>query len=181
MGKFFQQGVNELGPKLGPILWQFAPTKVFEADDFEAFLKLLPKEDHGLPLRHALEVRNASFTVPEFVDLAAKYGAAIVFADHFTYPAIADVTSDFVYLRLQKGDDDLPSAYPDAELDAWVDRAIAFAAGDAPDDLPRANPDRTPAIKPSDVFVYFIHEGKIHAPQAAMTFMNKLRQRGYGD
>ncbi|MFX5752170.1 DUF72 domain-containing protein, partial [Acinetobacter baumannii] len=39
--RFVSQGLTELGPKLGPILWQFMATKKFDADDFGAFLKLL--------------------------------------------------------------------------------------------------------------------------------------------
>src|SRR3712207_296263 len=51
--RFFTSGVTELGPKLGPVLWQFAPTKTFEEDDFGAFLELLPREADGIPIRHA--------------------------------------------------------------------------------------------------------------------------------
>ncbi|RUU52797.1 DUF72 domain-containing protein, partial [Mesorhizobium sp. M2C.T.Ca.TU.002.02.1.1] len=87
MMRFLGSGVAALGEKLGPILWQFAPTKKFDADDFEAFLKLLPEKQDGVPLRHALEVRNDSFIVPEFPALARKYKAAIVYADHAKYPA----------------------------------------------------------------------------------------------
>ena len=54
----------ELGDKLGPVLWQFAPTKKFDADDFGAFLALLPREHDGRPLRHVVEVRHDSFFVP---------------------------------------------------------------------------------------------------------------------
>ena len=97
MAKFFAQGLEELGEKLGPIVWQFAPTKKFEPDDFEAFLKLLPQEHAGRRLRHALEVRHGSFAVPEFVALAAKYGAAICYAHHHDYPEFADVTSNTYY------------------------------------------------------------------------------------
>jgi uncharacterized protein YecE (DUF72 family) len=174
LGKFFEQDVAALGAKLGPILWQFAPTKKFAPDDFEGFLELLPPEDSGLPLRHALEVRNESFAVPEFAELAAKYNAAIVYADHFTYPAIADVTSDFVYLRLQKGDDSIPTAYPREELKRWADIALALASGDVPDGLPLAAPYREVEKRPRDVFVYFIHEGKVRAPHAAMSFMELI-------
>ena len=80
--RFVTQGITALGEKLGPLLWQFAPTKKFEPDDFEAFLKLLPEKQDGIALQHALEVRNKSFAVPEFVALARKYNAAIVYADH---------------------------------------------------------------------------------------------------
>src|SRR5438046_8631131 len=39
--RFFGSGLGELGDKLGPILWQFAPFKPFDAADFAAFLRLL--------------------------------------------------------------------------------------------------------------------------------------------
>lgn len=174
MQKFFDTGVHELGDRLGPIIWQFAPTKKFEPDDFEAFLKLLPDKSGGVTLRHVLEVRNASFIDPAFVDLAEKYKVAICHADHHDYPEIADVTADFVYSRLQKGEDDIPTAYPDADLEKWVKRAELWAAGEQPDDLNLASPYRKPAKVARDVFVYFIHEGKIRAPQAAMALQQKL-------
>ena len=58
--RFLSSGVSELGDKLGPILWQFAPTKKFDEDDFGAFLKLLPEKQDGVKLRHAVEVRTDS-------------------------------------------------------------------------------------------------------------------------
>ncbi|TGV82238.1 DUF72 domain-containing protein, partial [Mesorhizobium sp. M2D.F.Ca.ET.145.01.1.1] len=112
--------VAALCEKLGPILWQFAPTKKFDPDDFEAFLKLLPEKQDGVALRHALEVRNDSFIVPEFAALARKYKAAIVYADHAKYPDIADITGDFVYARLQTGSDDNPDCYTPKGLDEWA-------------------------------------------------------------
>ena len=174
MQKFWDTGVHELGDRLGPIVWQFAPTKKFEPDDFEAFLKLLPAQIKGVKLRHALEVRNASFIDPDFVALARKYKAAICYAHHHDYPEIADVTSDFIYARLQKGEDDVPTAYPPAELAEWADRAKVWAGGGLPGDLPLAAETAKPKAEPRDVFVYFIHEGKIRAPYAAMAFMERL-------
>lgn len=174
MKKFFAQGLEELGPKLGPIVWQFAPTKKFEPDDFAAFLELLPDKHAGLSLRHALEVRNASFAVPEFVALAQRHGCAICYAHHHDYPEFADVTADFVYARLQKGEDNIDTAYPPAELDGWAGRARLWAAGGQPDDLPLADPSAKPRKTPRDVFVYFIHEGKVRAPQAAMALQERV-------
>lgn len=170
MEKFFASGVAELGDRLGPILWQFAPTKRFEAEDFAAFLALLPRRDSGVDLRHALEVRHDSFVDPAFVALARKHGAAIVMADHAHYPAIADVTGDVVYLRLQRGADDNPACYREADLKAWAARARRWAEGGQPDDVPLADPGAEPQKRPRDVFVYFIHEGKLRAPQGAMAF-----------
>jgi uncharacterized protein YecE (DUF72 family) len=78
MEKFLTQGLTELGDHLGPILWQFAPTKKFEPDDFAAFLALLPEKQDGLTLQHVVEVRNETFMVPEFIDLLAKHKVAVV-------------------------------------------------------------------------------------------------------
>jgi uncharacterized protein YecE (DUF72 family) len=171
MAKFFAQGLEELGPKLGPIVWQFANTKKFEPDDFEGFLKLLPSQLHGIPLRHALEVRHPTFAVPEFVDMAERNNCAICYAHHHDYPEFADITGDFIYARLQKGEDDIPTAYSERDLGAWAARTKLWASGGQPDDLPYAAPDRRAPQKPRDVFVYFIHEGKVRAPHAAMAFM----------
>lgn len=174
MQKFFAQGLEELGPKLGPICWQFANTKKFEPADFEGFLKLLPDEHAGLKLRHALEVRHASFAVPEFVALAEQHGCAICYAHHHDYPEFADLTADFVYARLQKGEDDIATAYPPKDLDGWAARAKLWSEGGQPDDLPYADPARKAKTQPRDVFVYIIHEGKIRAPQGAMALMERV-------
>jgi uncharacterized protein YecE (DUF72 family) len=174
LSKFFGQGLTELGSKLGPIVWQFAPTKKFDADDFGGFLALLPEALDGRRLRHVLEVRNASFVDPGFVALAARHGAAICYAHHHDYPEIADVTADFVYARLQKGEDDIATAYADAELDGWADRLAVWAKGGEPDDLPKAAPERSAASEPRDVFAYIIHEGKIRAPQGAIALQSRV-------
>jgi len=172
--RFLESGPAVLGEKLGPIVWQFAPTKKFDPEDFESFLKLLPEKQDGVPLRHVLEVRHTSFVAPEFAALARKYGAAICYAHHFTYPEIADVTADFVYARLQRGEDTIPTAYTPADLDAWADRAKIWAEGGMPGDLPLADETVKIEARPRDVFVYFIHEGKIRAPHAARALMERV-------
>ncbi|HMF69645.1 MAG TPA: DUF72 domain-containing protein [Phyllobacterium sp.] len=174
MERFIKSGIAELGDRLGPLIWQFAPTKKFDADDFGAFLDLLPGKESGLPLRHAVEVRNPSFIDPDFIALARQKDVAVVYAEHFEYPEIADVTADFVYARLQKGDDAIETAYPAKALDNWADRAKLWAKGDIPDDLPLASPKQHPEKHPRDVFVYFIHEGKVRAPQAAQALTQRL-------
>ncbi len=170
--KFLGQGITELGDRLGPILWQFMPTKRFEADDFEDFLKLLPAERDGLKLQHALEVRHDSFLDPEFVALARKYGATIVCADHPEYPMIADVTGHFVYTRLQKGDDANAHCYPDKDVKDWAGKLASWASGGAPQDLPLIGGEAG-AGKPRDVYAFFITNGKVRAPAGAQ-FMQAL-------
>lgn len=170
--KFVTSGIAELGPKLGPILWQFMPTKKFDPEDFAAFLALLPETVDGVKLRHAVEVRHASFAVPEFVDLARKHGVAIVYAHSDEHPEIADVTADFVYARLQKSKDKPATGYPPKELDEWAGRARVWAAGGAPEDLPLLS--GAPAAKPRDVFLYFISGAKVRNPAAAMALIERL-------
>ncbi len=172
--RFLDSGVAELGDKLGPILWQFAPTKKFDAADFEGFLKVLPEAQAGVPLRHALEVRHDSFVSPDFVALACKYRTAIVYAHHAAYPEIADVTGDFVYARLQRGSDDNANCYPESALDGWAARAKEWAKGGQPDDLPYADPSAIAEKKSRDVFVYFITEGKSRAPFGAMALQKRV-------
>lgn len=174
IGKFLGQGLTELGPHLGPILWQFAPSKAFDPDDFEAFLKLLPAKQDGLRLRHVVEVRHDSFKVPEFVALLAKYAIAPVCAEHHDYPMIADVTADFVYARLQKGHDDILTCYAQGDLDAWAKRLETWSQGGAPGDLPLVDAGRKPDRQPRDVFAFFIHEGKVNAPQGAIALQTML-------
>ena len=172
--RFLDSGVTELGDKLGPLLWQFAPFKKFDEADFGKFLELLPATFDGRPLRHVVEVRNDSFKTPAFIKLLREFNVAVVFAEHETYPAIADVTSDFVYCRLQKGDDKLKQGYAPKALDAWAKRAEAWAKGGEPKDLARV--DKKPAPKkPRDVFMYFIHEAKVRAPAAAMALMERVK------
>ena len=172
VAKFVGQGIVELGPKLGPILWQFMATKKFDPDDFGAFLKLLPDRHEGVALRHAVQVRHDSFHVPEFVDLCRKAGVAIVYAESADYPAIADVTGDFVYARLENAVEDEPQGYAPAALDHWAGVAKAWAAGSSPEGLPYFG---TPApVAPRDVFVFMINGAKVRAPAAAKALIERL-------
>ena len=171
--RFVNSGVAELGDRLGPLLWQFAPFKKFDEADFGGFLELLPEAIEGRRLRHVVEVRHDSFCVPEFVALLRKFETPVVFAEHGKYPAIADVAGDFVYARLQKGNDELATCYPPKQLDAWARRFETWAAGGEPDDLPRVDPASAKKV-PRDVFAYVIHEGKVRAPAGAMELIKRV-------
>jgi uncharacterized protein YecE (DUF72 family) len=173
--RFLDSGVTELGTKLGPLLWQFAPTKKFDDADFGKFLELLPNEFDGHPLRHVVEVRHDSFKTPAFAKLLRKFKIPVVFSEHATYPAIADVTGDFVYARLQKGEERIKTGYSPQALGGWAEWAQLWARGGEPDDLPRVEENHHPAAKPRDVFLYFIHEAKVRAPAAAMALIETLK------
>jgi len=168
--KFLGQGLTELGPKLGPILWQFMPTKAFDAADFGAFLKLLPASQDGVRLRHAVEVRHESFVCPAFVDLARQHGVAVVYADHETYPEIADLTASFVYARLQQTRSEVPTGYDESALDHWAAVVDDWRRGVAPGSLPYAG-DGEAAMMPRETFVFMISGAKERAPAAAQALI----------
>jgi len=175
--KFLNSGVTELGDRLGPLLWQFAPTKKYDEADFGKFLELLPPSFDGRPLRHVVEVRHDSFCTPDFIMLLRQFAVPVVFAEHATYPAIADVTADFVYARLQRGEERLKLGYPPKALDAWAERVKTWARGGSPADLPLIDSTAKAKKQSRDVFVYFIHEAKVRAPAAAMALIERLGEK----
>ena len=172
--RFVGSGLAELGEKLGPVLWQFAPFKRFDEVDFGKFLDLLPRELDGRKLNHVIEVRHNSVSTPRFVELLRASGVTIAYVDAESWPSMADLAGDVIYARLQKGDDSLPTAYKPKELDKWAERVKLWAVGGAPTDLPLVNAEHQPQARPREVFLYFIHEGKLRAPAAAMALIERL-------
>jgi uncharacterized protein YecE (DUF72 family) len=173
--RFISSGITELKTKLGPILWQLAPTKKFDADELDAFLTLLPAAAGRLPLRHALEVRHESFMNREFLEIARKHRVAVVFEDDATHPGFADLTSTFVYARLRRSAASVVTGYTPDALKRWSRRAQTWAQGREPADLPRIAPKaRKTAMQPRDVFIYFINGAKERAPAAAQKLLALL-------
>ena len=154
--RFVQQGLHELGDRLGPINWQLMDGKKLDAEDLEGFFKLLPREVAGLPLRHALEVRSDSFKDKRFYDLARRHNVAIVFADDDEFPAIDEPTADFIYARLMRTKEDVATGYSAADIGRWAERARAWA-------------------KRGDAFIYFISGAKVRAPAAAQALIDRLK------
>jgi uncharacterized protein YecE (DUF72 family) len=171
---FMDQGVGELGAKLGPILWQFMPTKAFDYDDFAAFLDLLPRRLGTMSLRHAVEVRHDSFKTPAFIDLARRAGVAVVVADSDVYPLIADLCADFVYVRLLQAKEETPTGYGPQDLDLWADHARTWSRGGHPKGLPALSNQWPKSTEARDVFVLMINGAKIRAPAAAQAFLSRL-------
>jgi uncharacterized protein YecE (DUF72 family) len=171
--RFLGNGIDRLGAKLGPILWQLDARKRFDAADMAAFLKFLPKRAHGRRLRHALDVRHDSFRCAEFVRLARRHGVAIACDDADEFAAIADVTADFVYARLMRSRATEPFGYPTTALDAWARRAQQWAAGGQPADLPCITP--AARARARDVFIYVIAGAKERAPAAAQALAERIK------
>jgi uncharacterized protein YecE (DUF72 family) len=172
--RFVSSGITELGDKLGAVVWQFATTKRFDPTDFDAFLQQLPRRHDGVPLRHVLDVRHDSFRCSEFIAMARGHGVAAVYTDSPELPAIADRSGDVVYARLMNAEARYRNGYAPRSLDAWADRARAWAEGRSPADLPQVGPDQPRLRKPADVFVFFINGAKERAPAAAGALLKRL-------
>ena len=153
---FLEQGFTELGDRLGPMLWQFAATKKFDPDDFARFLDLIPDQQDGVPLRHALEPRHDSFRDPAFYTLAKARNMAIVFADSDEFPCVDEATANFAYARLQRSTEDATTGYDIPALEGWAAKARDWAEGGR------------------DVFAFFISGAKVRNPAAAQALIARL-------
>jgi len=170
--KFLTSGITELKKKLGPINWQFMATKKFDAEDFAAFLALLPKKQDGLALRHAVEVRHDSFACEEFVALCRKHDVAIISGVDSEFPCILDVTADFVYVRLMGTQEKEKLGYAKPKLADWAKRLHKWQAGDStPADKLLSKPAPK---KKRDVFTFVISGAKSKNPAAAMALIAAL-------
>ena len=156
IANFFAQGFSALGPKLGPIMWQFAPWRKFDRDDIASFIDLLPSELEGIRLRHAIEPRHESFRDERFFDLCRARNIAVVFEDSDDYPCIEADTADFTYARLQRMREDVPTGYDDVSLDTFGARAREWR-------------------KRGDAYIFMINGAKIRAPAAALALQERLR------
>ena len=170
--RFCAQGLEELGDRLGPILWQFMATKRFDPDDFRAFLELLPTTKGGVPLRHAVEVRHDSFRDPAFIAMARAANVAVVYGDSDDFPCIADVTSDLVYARLMCARAHVDTGYEGAAIDRWAAIAKSWAAGESPAGLPY-NGEAAP-VEPRVTYMFFISGAKERNPAAAQALIERL-------
>lgn len=153
---FFNSGVSELGSKLGPIFWQMAPYKKFDADEMKAYFDMLPEKLGKQKLRHALEVRHASFTDDAFLKLARERNIAVVTVESEKHPLIAELTADFAYARLELTQADEPTGYGKPALKKWAKTARDWE-------------------KSGDVFLYFISGAKERNPAAAMAMLDILK------
>jgi uncharacterized protein YecE (DUF72 family) len=149
------------------------PTKRFDLDDFGAFLKLLPRSVDGLTIRHAVEVRHASFRHPEFIALAREHNVGVVIAGDSKYPQIADVTAPFIYARIMGTTEAEDAGYSAKALDLWAKRAEAWAGGGGPQDLETLAPHLNAPRR--DVFLYVISGFKERNPLAAIALIERVK------
>lgn len=172
--KFLGQGIVELGDRLGPILWQFMPTKKFDEADFGAFLQMLPAQWEGVALSHVIDVRHDSFRDPRFIALCRAASVSIVHTDSPDYPAIGDASGPIRYARLMNAREEEVLGYSPAEIDRWSAIAKGWSKGEDSEAFPLVVPDAASPARPRDVFVFFINGAKVRAPHAAMAMIERL-------
>ena len=197
IANFFASGILELGPKLGPILWQFPARLRYKPDVFESFLKALPRDtiaaaelarrhdsrvkdpatttDRKRRLRHAFEIRHPDWCNESFVQMLRRHEAALVVSDAVAdWPYVEDVTAAFVYMRLHGPETLYGGQYSDDALDAWADRIRAWANGGEPPDAHRISKKQPRTRRSRDVFCYFDNDQKVRAPFDAQRLMARL-------
>ncbi len=170
--RFLNSGLEELHEKLGPILWQFAPTKKYDPATLETFLTALPPTLNGRPLQHAVEARHPTFDDPAWITQARTHNIAIAIIDSDKQALRGDVTAAFIYARLQRNQAQAPEGYDSAALDQWATRLKNWSAGAPVSDLPLTIP--APPPQPRPCFCYCISGDKERAPHAAMALMKRL-------
>jgi uncharacterized protein YecE (DUF72 family) len=171
--RFLETGILELGPKLGPILWQFPPTRRFDPDAMQPFLACLPQTHGGLQLRHVIEARHPSFADPAWMEHLRNAGVAHAIVESDKHVLQADITAPFIYARLERNSLDASEGYESAALDRWAERTEAWAEGRSVAGLPTAGP--VPAGHTErECFIYFISGDKVRAPAAAMAMLGRL-------
>lgn len=197
LANFMASGLLRLGPKLGPILWQFPPRLRFDPELFSAFMAMLPKDtraaavharrrdawmegrdwletDENRPLRHAFEIRNESFAQADFIRLLREHKIGLVCADTVEWPLLMDLTADFVYCRLHGSEELYVSGYDDKALDIWARRISAWAHGGEPTDAKRILKPLKSSARGRDVYVYFDNDVKVRAPVDARRLAERL-------
>lgn len=156
IGNFFAQEFSALGPKLGPIFWQFASRRTFDRDDIAGFIDLLPASLDGSVLRHAFEPRHESFRDEHFFDLCRARNIAVILDDSDEFPTIEADTADFTYARLQRMHDDIVTGYDEEMLDRFAAKA------------------RRQKSDGRSVYIFMINGAKKRAPSAALALQKRL-------
>ncbi len=172
--RFLDSGRLEMGDKLGPMLWQFAPHKKFDAADFGKFLELLPAKLDGRKLRHVVEVRHDSFCCPSSSPWCASS------TRRWCSPSTTSIRRSPILSAIssmrgcRRATTRSPLLIHPSSSTPGPSAPNSGPRAPCPKDLPLAAPDKPAKKAPRDVFVYFIHEAKVRAPAAAMALIERV-------
>lgn len=144
----FCDAASELGPRLGALLFQLAPTFKRDTAALDEFLQTLPPRVCG-----AFEFRHDSWLDEEVYARLRARNLALCIADSETRSTPAITTADYAYLRLRD------EGYTEDDIANWADTVRNLGA------------------QVKDVYVYFKHEEEGKGPYFGRLLIEKLAGR----
>jgi uncharacterized protein YecE (DUF72 family) len=142
--EYFCKVISGLDERLGPVLFQLPPTFKKNADVLSSFLREFPD------MRGAFEFRHESWFEDDVFELLESRNMALCIADTETIATPKEITANYGYLRLRRGD------YTDEDVKRWSEFV------------------RQQNAKWSDAFIYFKHEESGIGPKLARQTMELL-------
>jgi uncharacterized protein YecE (DUF72 family) len=116
------KAVQNLGEKVGPILFQLPPSLSFHQDLFREFCDNLDSA-----YRHVLEIRHPSWIHEHVFQILKENNVAFCLSDTAgRYPYHEVLTADFLYIRLHGSEKLYASKYKEAELQGWAKKISAW-------------------------------------------------------
>ena len=153
LARFFDNA-KQLGPRLGPILYQLPPRWPLNLERFEIFLRALP---HGY--RHTVEFREPSWYDERVYELMRRHHVALCLHDMQGSATGKIVVGPFIYVRFHFGTKKYGGAYSDERLDDWAEWLSARVA------------------EGLHVFGYFNNDTGGHAPRDAVRLRARILER----
>ena len=156
----FLERISVLGEKLAAVLFQLPPFWKFDRKRLIEFSRFLSQQKLAPRLRFAIEVRNASWLVPDTLEILRQHRIALVHSDPRGLSIPRDPTTDFLYLRRHGS--------PTPGLIAYTARELNFDA--------RWIEGQTDAGR--DVFCFYNNDTECAAPRNAaqlIALIQKIR------
>jgi uncharacterized protein YecE (DUF72 family) len=120
--ELFLSRARELGPKLGPVLFQLPPNQQIDLPRLQEFLPLLVSGQ-----RWVLEFRHPSWHTKEVYRILARYGVALCIPVGGGLHPDRVTTADFSYIRMHRGKEPAGGFNPE-ELRTWSAQLRALSS-----------------------------------------------------
>jgi uncharacterized protein YecE (DUF72 family) len=159
----FFENVRELGPRLGPVLYQLPPNFCINLERLKGFLEALPVAARRAGLRtrphHVIEFRDPSWYDGRVYELLNQHRVSMCLHDMQGSATERLAIGPCVYVRFHFGTSKYGGRYEDHRLDSWAD----WLASRIADGL--------------DVFAYFNNDTGGHAPRDAVRLRDRIHTR----
>ncbi len=149
---------EELGEKLGPILFQLPPKWTVNPDRLKEFLAALPRRH-----QYAFEFREPSWHKDAVYDILRRHNAAFCMFELNRFQSPEPITASFVYIRLHGPGGAYQGSYPRAVLRAWAEKIERWRE------------------RLKDIYVYFDNDQAAYAAQNALQLKAMVEGTGESD